>query len=118
MKAPNAARKPKISNAERPEPRYRYYGRTSPESVEHTPIRAELTAKQDGNTAVIRLYDVIDSWGGYWGISANEFVNTLDELEDVKTIQLRINSPGGDTFEGVTIYNALVDHPAQVDVVV
>src|SRR5947209_7745437 len=76
---------------------YRYFGSQSPTETERTPIKAQLTAAKDGNVAVIRLYDPIDSWGGYWGISAKEFVKALDEVGDVKTVQLRINSPGGDT---------------------
>jgi hypothetical protein len=46
---------------------YRFRGQVPPEKRE--PIRAELTAKSDGNTATIRLYDVIDSWGDARGAS-------------------------------------------------
>lgn len=48
-------------------------------------------------------------------VSAKQFVRDLQDL-DVDTITLRINSPGGDVFDGVSIYNALVDHPAKVTV--
>ncbi len=65
--------------------------------------------------ATIRLYDPIDSWGEYWGVSAKEFVGTLDELgADIGEIHLRINSPGGDVFDGIAILNALRAHPARV----
>ena len=61
--------------------------------------------------AEIFIYDEI----GFWGISAGDFVN---ELRDIKasTITLRINSPGGDVFDGVAIYNAISRHPATVNV--
>ncbi len=116
----NHTRHPKIdvANAERPAPSYRYYGKVSPEERERTSIKAQIASSSDGNTAVMRLYDPIDSWGGYWGVSAKEFAAALDEIKDVKTIELHINSPGGDTFEGVAIYNALIGHSAEVAVVV
>ncbi|WP_417510583.1 head maturation protease, ClpP-related [Microbacterium sp.] len=89
-------------------------------SVERTPIRAELpSAKTSGTTATLRLYDPIDSWGEWWGISAKEFTRVLDELpDDVTEIRLLINSPGGEVFEGIAIMNALRSHPAKVTAIV
>lgn len=89
-------------------------------SVERTPIRAELpTAKTSGSTATLRLYDPIDSWGEWWGVSAKEFTRALDELPDeVTEIRLLINSPGGEVFEGIAIMNALRAHPAKITAVV
>jgi hypothetical protein len=34
----------------------------------------------------------------------------------VKTINVRINSPGGDVFEGDAIYSALAQHSATINV--
>lgn len=61
--------------------------------------------------AEVLLYDDI----GAWGITAGDFIN---ELRDIKasTIVLRINSGGGNVFDGLAIYNALVRHPATVNV--
>ena len=47
-------------------------------------------------------------------VSANDLVVQLAALE-AKTLNVRINSPGGDVFDGVAIYNALVNHPAVVN---
>jgi hypothetical protein len=47
--------------------------------------RAEGTiapAKVVDGVATLRLYDYIDGDGGYWGISANEFAEALDAIED------------------------------------
>lgn len=89
-------------------------------SVERTPIRAELpSAKTSGTTATLRLYDPIDSWGEWWGVSAKEFTRVLDELpDDVTEIRLLINSPGGEVFEGIAIMNALRSHPAKITAIV
>ncbi len=74
-----------------------------------------IEAKKD-RTAEILIYEQIGK--NYWddsGVSAKEFVKELNAL-DVDTITLRINSPGGNVFEGNVIYNALRAHPAEVDV--
>lgn len=59
--------------------------------------------------AVIRIYDEI----GWWGVTAEQFADELSQLE-ASVINLHINSPGGDVFDGHAIYNALKQHPARV----
>jgi len=85
-----------------------------------TPIRAEApSTKTDGTVATLRLYDPIDSWGEWWGVSAKEFTRVLDELpEDTQEIRVLINSPGGEVWEGIAIMNALRSHPAKITAVV
>lgn len=61
--------------------------------------------------ATIYIYDEISSWG----ITAKQFVKDLNEVT-AKTINLKINSPGGNVFDGITIFNALKDHNAKVHV--
>ena len=61
--------------------------------------------------------DLFDAIGGWYGVEAKNFVKDLNDL-DVETIELHINSPGGDVFDGIAIYNALVDHKATVNVTV
>lgn len=78
-----------------------------------------VTVRESGDVATIRLYDVIDSWGGYWGMSAKELALALDVLpETVAEIRLLINSPGGEAFEGVAMLNLLRNHGARVVAVV
>jgi ATP-dependent protease ClpP protease subunit len=80
---------------------------------------AEVATRTEGAVARIHLYDVIDSWGGYWGISAEEFVEALDTIDDgVTELRIHINSPGGEVYEAIAIANALRNHPARVVAVV
>lgn len=73
---------------------------------------------KDG-VATLRLYDPVDSWGEFFGVSAKEFAGVLDELpDDVTEIRLHINSPGGEVFDGIAILNALRAHPARVVAIV
>lgn len=83
-----------------------------------TGVRLEARRSEDGTSGEILLYDVVDSWGGFWGVSAVEFREALDSLGDVEELVVRINSPGGEVSEGNAMHNALVDHPARVRVVV
>lgn len=72
-------------------------------------------AKVSDGVATLRLYDYIDSDGGYWGISANEVADALDAIEGVVTrIDLLINSGGGSVWDGLAILNTLRSHPAAV----
>lgn len=91
-----------------------------PRNGEGKAPRADLSGSvgQDG-VARVYLYDVIDSWGGYWGVSAGEFAAALDAIgNDVSEIQLHINSPGGEVYEAIAIKNLLAAHPARVVAVV
>jgi len=73
----------------------------------------------DGTVATIRMYGPIDSYGGFWGISTKDMGIVLDALPDsVTQIVLRINSPGGEVFEAMSILNMLRAHKASVTAVV
>lgn len=76
----------------------------------------EFKNKTD-DEADLYLYIEIASWGGgYYAHSAKSFKQELDNLGDIKTLNVFINSPGGDVFEGVAIYNMLKRHKAHVNV--
>lgn len=55
--------------------------------------------------------------GGWFGVTAEDFVQDLADV-GANTLTVRINSNGGDAFEGITIMNLLRNHPATVNVVV
>ena len=67
-------------------------------------------------TGEIWLYDVVGADPFFGGMSAKMFNEELVKLGKVDTINLRINSPGGDVFDGVAIYNTLKRHPARIEV--
>jgi ATP-dependent Clp protease, protease subunit len=64
----------------------------------------------EAKAGVIDLFDEI----GAFGVSAADFVKQLDGLTG--DVVLRINSPGGDVFDGIAIYNALLSHEGHVRV--
>lgn len=65
-----------------------------------------------GQAPEIFIYDEI----GYWGTASNEFVKDLALLADEPKLLINMNSPGGDVFDGIAIYQALLDHPAEITV--
>lgn len=73
----------------------------------------KLTVKAAADTTEILFYDEV----GYYGISAKQFSDALAAVT-TPNITLRINSPGGDVFDGMAIYNMLKQHAATVNVIV
>lgn len=76
--------------------------------------RTRLRAVSAGASAELHIMDEI----GYWGVTAMDVVAELGALKAARDLTVHINSPGGDVFDGVAIYNAIADHPARVSVVV
>lgn len=56
------------------------------------------------------IYDGI----GRGGVEARDVIAALDRAKDQNTIDLRINSAGGDVFEGVAIHEALQRFPGRI----
>ena len=67
-----------------------------------------------GDKAEIWIYEEIgeDFWSGD-GITAKSFQKDLATIK-AGQIDLHINSPGGEVFDGITIFNLLKQHPATI----
>ena len=76
--------------------------------------RPLLAAADDANT--VSIFDVIgeDPWSGA-GFTAKRMAGALRSIGP-QPVTVQINSPGGDMFEGIAIYNLLREHPAKVTV--
>lgn len=64
-----------------------------------------LFATEDGEEAIIDIYDVI----GTWETNARTFRAALQSI-NASTLTIRINSPGGSVFDGFAMYNDLRDY--------
>lgn len=72
----------------------------------------------ESTSADVYVYDVIG--GGGWfddGVSASDFAQTIAGLH-VDELNVFVNSPGGDVYDGIAMVNALTRHPAYVTVTV
>lgn len=77
---------------------------------------APFAAADDGAADVITIYEMIgEDWWTGGGFTAAKMAAALKALGP-KPATVKINSPGGDVFEGITIYNQLREHPAKITV--
>lgn len=60
-------------------------------------------------TPEVYIYDEI----GYFGVTASDFVKDITNIK-ADAFDLHINSPGGDVFDGLAIYNSIKNHPAEI----
>jgi ATP-dependent protease ClpP protease subunit len=73
-----------------------------------------LAAEEGSNT--ITIYDVIgEDWWSGGGFTSKRMSAALRSIGKADVV-VNINSPGGDMFEGISIYNQLRAHPAKVTV--
>jgi ATP-dependent protease ClpP protease subunit len=80
------------------------------------PLQASL---QSDGTLELLIYEDIgaDFWTG-GGITAKSMKDQIDFAGDFSRLSVRINSPGGDAFEGNAIYNLLRAQKKPIDVYV
>lgn len=83
---------------------------------------SEAVAKWDASLAfsraddaTITIYDAIGSDGWSEGVTAKRISAALRSIGN-RDVTVSINSPGGDFFEGIAIYNLLMEHPYRVTV--
>jgi ATP-dependent protease ClpP protease subunit len=70
--------------------------------------------KSKGRVGTIRIYEQIgNDWFGE-GKTAKAFCDEVDGLGDLETLNVHINSPGGNVFDGLAIYNFLRRRKAEV----
>ncbi|WP_225434114.1 head maturation protease, ClpP-related [Peribacillus tepidiphilus] len=74
--------------------------------------RFEVLNKADNDEAVMYMYGSIGS-GWFSDISSKDVRYQLNNIK-AKTINIHINSPGGDVFESIAIHNLLKNHKATI----
>jgi ATP-dependent protease ClpP protease subunit len=80
--------------------------------AEGRPARSWFAVARPENAAEPARIDIAAEIG-YWGVTAQEFIAELRDLGS-RPIDLHVNSPGGEVFDGLAILNAIIDHPARV----
>ena len=68
-----------------------------------------LKENKHEDRAEVFIFDEI----GFFGVTAQEFVKEISAIK-ASNIDLRLNTPGGNVFEGMAIFNALQSHPAKI----
>lgn len=77
----------------------------------------DLRAATRSSDTSITIYEPIgyDWWTGE-GVTAKRIAGALRAIGSGKDVDVYINSPGGDVFEGLAIYNLLREHEGKVTV--
>jgi ATP-dependent protease ClpP protease subunit len=95
----------------------------APAGVSYAPEQSALDrwqpgvrAASEGDDNVISIYDIIgeDFWTGE-GVTSKRIAAALRRIGQ-RAVTVNVNSPGGDFFEGIGIYELLRQHPAKVTV--
>lgn len=71
---------------------------------------AKAASAEDKPTATLHIYDEIDSW---FGVNAEALVVEISALDPETELTVRVNSPGGNAFDGINIANAIMRHPGK-----
>lgn len=75
---------------------------------------SQLRASGEGQGNIIEMYDNIGyDWWTDGGITAKSVSDQLRRMRG-QDVEIRINSPGGDMFEGIAIYNVLREHDGEI----
>lgn len=77
---------------------------------------ADTPVAASGDDATITIYDVIgEDWWTGGGFTDKRMAAALRSIGD-RDVTVDINSPGGDMFEGIAMYNMLAQHKGRVTV--
>lgn len=74
----------------------------------------EVSMSADGESVEVMMYGPIGSSIFQEGITAQQVGAALAKVPNAKRINVRLNSPGGSVWEGMTIRTQLAEHPARV----
>lgn len=88
-------------------------------AVRQAALRPSFKASVQADTLELTIYEQIgQDWWSDSGVTASTITESLKNAGVFNRIQVRINSPGGDVFEGIAIYNILRSQKKPVDVFV
>lgn len=74
--------------------------------------------KADGTLELMIYEDIGENWWDGSGVTAKSIKQQIDQGGAYSKILIRINSPGGDAFEGMAIYNLIQSQGKPVEVCV
>lgn len=95
--------------------RFNFKNQQYNKQLESIPHNFGVTHDEEKGESVLTIYgDIGESW--WWdSTSAVDVDNALKEAGS-NNIIVNLNSPGGDAFDGIAIYNRLKNHPGKVTI--
>lgn len=89
------------------------YRQQFPDTKRNLAPNYKMQARADKKHGEIVLYGIIGDTIFGEGVTASKFRGDLKALGSVDTLDIRINSEGGDVWDAKAIFNALVEHKAK-----
>ncbi|MEH6721300.1 MAG: head maturation protease, ClpP-related [Aurantimonas endophytica] len=121
MNSPSGARRPRVMAKARPGAmplpiRQDVHAFTKPSVFDEWGKDAAGIRAVDRGDNVLTMFDIVgeDFWSG-GGVTAKKVTAQLRAIGD-RPVEVQINSPGGDMFEGIAIFNVLREHPQPITV--
>lgn len=88
----------------------------SPMALNRWDASIRAAEEQDADERTIGIYDVIgEDWWTGGGFTSKRMAGALRSLGK-GPVTVAINSPGGDMFEGISMYSMLREHPGEVTI--
>lgn len=122
LKRPRGAMGKIMARDTRPAPMPQPMSRQNVQAFTPTPVMDRWSADAAGVRAVEMGDNVITMFGAigedYWsgeGVTAKGVTRQLRAIGG-RDVEIHVNSPGGDMFEGIAIYNVLREHPYNVKI--
>lgn len=78
-------------------------------------VAAGVRGLAKGDNVITMFEDIGEDWWTGGGVTAKGVAAQLRAIGD-RPVEVQINSPGGDMFEGIAIYNVLREHPQDVTI--
>lgn len=75
---------------------------------------AGIRALERGDNVITMFETIGEDWWTGGGVTAKKVASQLRAIAG--PVEVQINSPGGDMFEGIAVYNVLREHPHDVTV--
>lgn len=76
---------------------------------------AGVRAIASGDNVITMFDDIGENFWTGGGVTAKKVAAQLRAIGD-RPVEVQINSPGGDMFEGIAVYNVLREHPQEITV--
>jgi ATP-dependent Clp protease, protease subunit len=70
-------------------------------------MKLKWNLSKDEAEGELLVYDTIGTMFGYDGVGPKDIADALKKMKNAKVVNVRINSPGGNVYDGMAIYSLL-----------
>ena len=82
------------------------------EETTQSASRPKISVSNEGSSSRVNIYAEI----GVWGVTSSDVAAAFADIPSDHSVDVHINSPGGDVYDGLAIYQTLKSAPQNVTV--